>query len=326
MKKKRWSTIKYQCKMTLIFLHEALMFFVLLLKHNASSYTDKRKKKMEYTLLRENHVIEKGMSISNPRKGFGQSKVKKLIDRLDKYVSLFGMNDFLNYPLSTIKNYIHYTKNNSVEIDEIEMSYQKLISKINNYELNIESGVKLINKKEICNTTNFNFAEFAKSRHSIRMFSDETPSKEKIIKALEIAQLTPSACNRQAWHTYVFEGEKCTELINQQGGANGFEDEIQTAILITADMNAFLYYEPYQAYIDGGMYSMSLIYALHSLNLATIPLSTGFSFNKTRKIKEKFNISPNEVLIVIIGVGEMLDNFNVAISTRNSIEKTNKWI
>lgn len=33
---------------------------------------------MQYTLLRENHTIEKGLSMRNPRKGFGKKSVKSI--------------------------------------------------------------------------------------------------------------------------------------------------------------------------------------------------------------------------------------------------------
>ena len=54
------------------FIKEAYHFYSLLSKYNASHHTDEDMEKMQYTLLRENHVIEKGMSMRNPRKGFGQ--------------------------------------------------------------------------------------------------------------------------------------------------------------------------------------------------------------------------------------------------------------
>ena len=90
------------------FLKEAYHFYLLLSKYNASHHTDEDMEKMQYTLLRENHVIEKGMSMRNPRKGFGQKKVANLLQRLQKYFELYSDRDkeFLKYPLSTIKQYI----------------------------------------------------------------------------------------------------------------------------------------------------------------------------------------------------------------------------
>ena len=97
-----------QIKIIFNIIRECVRFMFYNLVHNASIKTDNNIHKMQYTLLRENHIIEKGMSMKNPRKGFGQEKVMKLIIRLGKYFEYYGKEDpqFLNYPLSTINNYI----------------------------------------------------------------------------------------------------------------------------------------------------------------------------------------------------------------------------
>lgn len=87
-----------------IFMLEAYHFFKLLVKYNASINTDRDIAKMQYTLLRENHTIEKGLSMRNPRKGFGQKKVLNILIWIDKYVTLYYNKDkeFVDYLLSTI--------------------------------------------------------------------------------------------------------------------------------------------------------------------------------------------------------------------------------
>ena len=77
-----WLRLKLQ------FLEEAYYFWLLLCRHNASVNTEASMKKMQYILLREAHVIEKGMSMRNPRKGFGQEKISALFDMMDEYLSM----------------------------------------------------------------------------------------------------------------------------------------------------------------------------------------------------------------------------------------------
>ena len=302
-----WKDIFYFCKLTM--------------KYNASISTNNDIEKMQYTLLRENHTIEKGLSLKNPRKGFGQLKVLKLLKRLNKYSDIYGKTDkeFLIYPLGTIKHYINYTKSMEVEIPIIEREYKILMEKSGFVDVKEQGGIIQISKDEILKKCNNNFESLLTSRHSIRYFSKET-----IEKALKLAQKTPSACNRQSWHTHVFQGEESINLIKWQGGSHGFENEIRTSILVTANLKAFLYYELHQAYIDGGLYAMNLINALHSLGLGTIPLSCGFTHDKLKKLVD-FDIPQNEVPIVIIGVGNLLENFNVAISKRKDIGQTNRF-
>lgn len=315
-------------KMKYALIKEGYIFIKKILKHNASINTDEDIMKMQYTILRQNHVIEKGMSMRFPRKGFGQDKVLFLICRLSKYYDLYGKRDlfFLIYPLSTILEYIKYTKNNDVDIFSIEAEFKRLYEKtgftISDLEAN-EGGIKLISRIDILNSVqNLDFKSFVQSRHSIRYFSPELPDYKLIEKALEIAQYTPSACNRQGWMAHIFMGAKNRDLLGWQGGANGFYEEIPMSILVTANMSAFLSYEPNQVYVDGGLYAMSLLYAIHSQGLGTISLSCGFYSSKLSALYERFDIPDNEVPIMIIGVGCLLENFNIAISKRKDISRT----
>lgn len=307
------------------FLDDIYYFWKITSKFNASCKTNDDIEKMQYTLLRENHTIEKGLSMRSPKKGFGQEKVKRLLEKLNLYVNKYGELDidFLAYPLATLQHYIDYTKSKGIKIDEIENEFNNLLKKsklaIPNY-----AGVVLISKDQILNECNKSFESLLFSRHSIRYFSNAPVQNELIEKALKLAQRTPSACNRQGWKTHIFQGEKSIELIKWQGGSRGFENEIKYSILVTANLKAFLYYEIHQAYIDGGLYAMNLINALHSLGLGTIPLSCGFTHRKLKQLSN-FNIPKNEVPIVIIGIGNLLDNFNVAVSSRKKISETNSF-
>ncbi|MDD3162081.1 MAG: nitroreductase family protein [Bacteroidales bacterium] len=304
---------------------EVIAFLKQLLKYNASVNTDEDIQKMQYTLLRENHVIEKGLSMRHPILGFGKAKVKSLLDRLNKYYALYHASDpdFMIYPLSTIQQYISYTTSQGVQIPEIEQEFTMLVEKTQLREkLHAKCGIIALKKEDVLKTLPPNFFEFVSSRHSIRYFTKEIPDESIIRKALEIAQTTPSACNRQAWMTHIFRGDINQRLIEWQHGAHGFENEIHMSILVTANQKAFLSYESHQVYVDGGLYAMTLMFAIHAQGLGTMPLSCGFKASKLATLHSEFQIPENEVPIVIIGVGCLPDEFNVAASTRKSIDLT----
>lgn len=305
---------------------EALNFLKKSLRHNASVNTNQCEAKMQYTLLRENHVIEKGLSLKDPKNGFGQEKVSQLIEKLNTYTALYPKADreYILYILSTINIYLaHIRTNGNLALNNEAVFYQ-LLKKMNVHESELltPAGIKSISRNEILESCNTSFDALLSSRHSIRYFDKTIPDPVLIEKALILAQRTPSACNRQAWITHVFTHNNSYSLLKDQGGCRGFEEEIHCSILVTANLNAFLSYEVHQAYIDGGMYAMNLINSLHSLGLGTIPLSCGFYYTKLDAILKKYSIPDNEVPIVIIGVGNLLEKFNVAISTRKSITKT----
>lgn len=319
----------HRLPLSLQFLIEVITFWVRLCRYNASANTNNSRIKMQFTLLRENHIIEKGMSIKHTRLGFGQTKVAALINRLETYHRLYGTEDnsFITYPLSTISEYLDYQKKNGILMDDLENSFKKLctFANIDSDSLNIPAGIKYQTKMSIQSSAKGNFESLLYSRHSVRNFSDELPSRETLDKALTLASRTPSACNRQAWHTHIYFQEDSHNLLKMQDGCKGFHDDIHCCIVVTADMMGFLSHEPFQCYIDGGLYSQNLINALHYVGLGTIPLSCGFMTHKLDKIKKTFEIPDNEVMIVIIGVGCLVDQTKIAVSTRKPIEATNKY-
>lgn len=309
------------------YLFESINFWLKLRKYNASNHTSSDIEKMQYTILRLNHTLEKGMSMRNPRKGFGRQKASRLIGLLNHYSALYlsADKDFLQYPISTINSYINYTIASGIEIPDIQNAFKRLINRIGFVCKDSPGGIAIVTKEEILNGAFGNFESLLKSRHSIRYFDAEVPQIEEIKQALKLAQKTPSACNRQGWKTHVFMWDKSVELLKWQGGCNGFEEEIKCAILVTANLKAFFYYEVHQAYVDGGLYAMNLINAIHSLGLGTIPLSVGFNYKKLKELGCKFEIPDNEVPIVIIGVGVLQDKFKIAVSERKKIEITNTF-
>lgn len=323
------SKVRGRLPLFLQFLIEVLCYWIKLCRYNASINTERDCKKMQYTLLRQNHIIEKGLSMRNTRKGFGQEKVLNLIHRLSLYDERYGKNDksFLMYPLSTIKEYIAFQNNNGIEIPVIKKAFEDLCAKVgfNPDDLQMAAGVQLVDRNDIINDARGDYASLLYSRHSVRYFKDELPDRGTIEEALVLASRTPSACNRQAWHTHVYTGGDCHKLLRMQGGCNGFCDDIHCAVVVTSDMKGFLGHEPFQCYIDGGLYAQNLINALHYVGLGGIPLSCGFMSDSLSRMQKEFAIPANEVMIVIIGVGVLNEQTKIAVSARRPLTDTNTF-
>ncbi len=324
-----YKSIKARLPLSIQFFMETFSYWKRLCRYNASIRTDKDMRKMQYTLLRENHIIEKGMSMRLSKHGFGQAKVTALVERLRKYSKLYGKldHDFLLYPLSTIKAYIAYQHRDNVDVSDIETAFDKLCqeSGIPSESLQLPAGINLEQAVLLQAQARGDFSSLLYSRHSLRYFKDELPSKSVLEKALTLASRTPSACNRQAWHTHIYFGNDSHELLRMQDGCKGFYEDIHCSIVVTADMKGFLGHEPFQCFVDGGLYAQNLINALHYVGLGCIPLSCGFMSHKLLHMQKIFNIPENEVMTVIIGVGVMPDEMKVAISTRRPVSATNVY-
>jgi len=287
----------------------------------------KDRNKLEAYITKKYHSIEKGLSLPGARVGFGEKNIVELIDEIKNYIANYPDSEFILKPIEVL---IHYQEFNR-QHNNVNKKIEALITELPIIDLNKnrqhDVGIKIIQKKQIESVLNeFDFNQFIYSRHSIRDFAENEVADEMIIEALKLANQSPSACNRQPWHTYVYEKDKKDELLNFQGGCRGFVESVNKVILVTSDLNCFDINEIHQAYIDGGIYSMNLIYGLHSLGIGTIPLTTGFKRNKTNLLYNKFNIPKNHVPVLIVGIGNLKDTFTVACSARKSASLTNVFI
>jgi len=288
---------------------------IYLTNNLAASDRYRNSKKFRADLTIRSHAIEKGLAMPVPRIGFGEAKILELLDLLNEYHSSFGDGTFVAIQLAIISKYFEFQEKNLHSNEILKSKFNKLLISIES-KIPDEGGTILVSKDMISKSTNIDFKTFASTRYSIRNFSDETVEAELLNKAFEICRRTPSACNRQPWHLYVFSKERKNDLLKWQGGNNGFTDNIKIAILITGDYNSYFIHEKNQPYVDGGLYAMNLMYALHSLGLGTIPLTMAKKFPDLKFLRKEMKIPINEVPIVILGVGHLKDHFSVAVSER----------
>lgn len=243
------------------------------------------------------HPLEKALSLKNVRAGFGKEKIIQLISLYEKYCKVDG-NDMqvLNLTESIILNYIEFQKKHNIDLSFIPEKFFK-----SNADISISGAIDI-------SKDNFNklacFEKIATNRHSIRNFSTEKISREKIVDAIKIAQSAPSACNRQATRVYVCDdSEKINLIIKNHGGMSGFTDTA-AIFAITGDLNLYQNeYERNTLFVDGGIFLMNLLYALQSQGIANCPIIWGSEPDKDNFLYSLFNIPKSETIISLIMAG-----------------------
>lgn len=283
---------------------------------------EKSKRHYETDLIFYYHKLEKGLSLPNPRVGFGRENANHLLSILKKYVKSYGWDETSVISLNTLYAYYNFNKKNNLNISDLYDMLESLKTTVPN-ELSIKTGGVHEIKKEDIDKRRINFKEFAYSRYSIRNFENSDVSLEIIREAVSIAQKTPSVCNRQSTNVYVFNDNPLKkEILQYQNGNAGFGDGASKILIITSELKDFRGgIERNQSFIDGGMYAMSLIYALHSLGVGTCPLNLCVTNETEMKLKKLAKIGESEVLIMMVAVGNIPERVMVASSSRRNIDK-----
>ena len=216
----------------------------------------------EAAITRLYHTIEKGLSYENYRAGFGKSNIDKLLNAMESYVQKGYDTEafFYRTALSCLYSYIERNAENGC-IEEALNSRVKTLPGIQNDE----GGAFWYTPTDEANVQKLPFDDFLRDRHSIRHFDDRPVSIETVKKAIELAQHTPSACNRQGWSTRIVCDKTVLKIIlENQNGNRGFGQEFDKILVVTGDVRYFSKSrETFQVFIDGGMYAENVLNALH---------------------------------------------------------------
>ena len=100
---------------------------------------------------------------------------------------------------------------------------------------------------------------------------------------------------------------------------------MQGVILVCSDMGCYNFQELNQSFVDGGLYAMNLMYALHFYDIANIPLTMAHKESYIKQIKKEMNIPLNEKPILLIGIGSYKNSWKVAQSNRKEWKDYTKW-
>ncbi len=191
----------------------------------------------------------------------------------------------------------------------------------------VGGGTHDIRREQVLAHARRDLAPFFASRHSIRQFAPDPVPRALIEQAVVMAQKTPSVCNRQTSRVYAFDDpiERRQVLACQRGNA-GFGHEIQVALVVTSDIEAFFTVgERNQCWVDGGMFAMSLVYALHSLGLGTICLNWSVEYPLDRRLHTVAGIPASQAVIMMIGVGFLPERLRVTQSPRKALDEVLHW-
>lgn len=296
--------------------HEKWQEVLILTKYiaNGNRYNDKNK--LHTDLVIRTHALEKGMSIGSVRVGFGQPKALALLDDLQHYLSLGGEKTFVGESCSIINKYILFNEQMGANMTNIKSKFYKFCE-ANDIILSDMGGIYVLDKRTTGLKSKGTFDVFSQSRFSVRDFGSERIPLEWIEKALALAEKTPSACNRQSWKIHVYSDEMLrNKIFSLQGGCKGFSEDMQYAILICGDIRGYNINELSQMYVDGGIYAMNLLYALHFEGVAAIPLTMAHKQNMIKRIKREMGLPENEMPILLVGVGSYKESYKVAVSER----------
>jgi nitroreductase len=252
---------------------------------------------LETIVLKDIHRIEKGLSLNDAKRPFGSDLARRISVFLERGKNIRNVEPI---DIRAIEALAALEKWN----DEGDRSLGKLTTLANPYSGTMDQTA---------------WAEFFQSRKSIRNYSDVLPPPDSldISKVIQWAINTPSVCNRQSWKVwYITEKSLVNKVLQLQNGNSGFRN-LNSILVFGVDRRKFtLGSERNQHWIDGGLFTMSTIWALHAQGFGSCLLNWSVSPERTSELRAIIGAEEYFEFISLCAVGRFEKDSLVAISPR----------
>ncbi|MDP2485781.1 nitroreductase family protein [Pseudoalteromonas marina] len=293
--------------------------------NNSMDLDDYSEGKLISRIILDTHVIEKGLTMPETKLGFGKARLKILMDNIKFFVLNFNtVNPQLLHGFSVIEEYFKFHENVGFELEpKIVSEYLNLqdLKKAKSFDHFQRNQVE-IKKLDYFSSIKAPFALFSESRSSIRNYSEEYVSNDALNSVLDLARNTPSACNRQAVRLHLYrDTDDIADILKVQGGNRGFGHLANFLIAIT--FKSSVYFEENErnsGFVDGGMYGMNILYALHAESIAACILNAAHTPEKDLKMRRVAKVPNDETFVAFIAGGIPPESFKIARSYRYPLD------
>lgn len=289
----------------------------------ASSFVnyDDDEQKLRAIITATYHNIEKGLSLPEPRVGFGVANIAKLVGYIDEVLRRFGPRPYLSTPISVLGAYVDFNERQGHSTGRIKDEWQRL-RQLNAAcdEPATHGGLRHVSRAEVLKTTAPVGLDFFESRHSCRQYAPLPVTPEQVAQAVAVAQKAPVVCNRQSGRVHAFlQQPDILRILELQGGARGFAQGVQAVFCITTDLRNFHGVgERYQGWIDGGLFAMSFLLGLHRQGIGSCCLNWSKDTDQDDAMRRLLKLPPHELIIMFVAAGHLPEQFVVAKSVRKA--------
>jgi nitroreductase len=274
------------------------------------------------SLLFQYHKLEKGLVMPGPRRLFGTEPALSVIEHLERW---HRAGHSLTDPvyLGALETLYGYRD----RIVEAQLdAHDTILSKVDTFlELHGTRTPALATPQPLAPAldTAQSYAVFqalALRRRSVRSFRPDAVPDEALRKAVALAQLSPSVCNRQTCQVVaITDPELQKAALAQQNGNRGFGHLAPLVLLITAEESDFFdASERHQPYMDGGLFTMSFILALESQGISSCCLNWCAPPQKDLAIHQLLALPASTRVVTMMVAGYAPADCEVARSPRRA--------
>ncbi len=277
-------------------------------------------------LRRGIHRLEKGI-LSKPRRDiFAVHYIRETVDFYERAVRSRGNgalvpDEELKWAHDVLEKYFAITGSHP-RIDAQRERFEKLPSP----SFGTNGQPKRPYKRDLSTPPSVDYEdllELSKRRRSVRWFRQEPVPRELIRKAVDVASLSPSACNRQPFEFRVFDDPELVDKVaSLPAGTKGFHHNFPAIIVLVGELrNYYGERDRHLIYIDASLAAMGFVYAAESLGLSTCCINWPDIEEYEQEADEVLGLEPDQRPVMFMAVGYPDPDGMVAFSQKKPNRK-----
>jgi nitroreductase len=274
-----------------------------------------------YRLRRDIHRIEKGLLMKERRTSFAADYITETVDAFEACMGRVSeRTPELEWAHAVLSSFFETVVGDprveaaARRFDAVSLPWKRG-APVCERDIARHSGLKP------CEVTFAQLLALAQRRKAVRRFLPRPVDPALIDRAISLARLAPSACNRQGYHFRVLtEPERIERVVSLSWGMSGFSPGIPILIAVSGRLRAFA--EPHDRhliYIDGALATAYLMLALETLSLASCPVNWPDVHEKNAGLGKILGFSRDERAVMLLAVGYPDPDCALARSERRSV-------
>jgi len=258
-------------------------------------------------LLRRNtHRLEKGLIMQPRRPVFAEAYIGETVACYETAVQSDQLcGEELKWATEVLQEYFSVVENTAV-IEPLRTRFEKAVAQAQATSAVSRSSIpyphKSLPQPQI---TTEQLELLYKRRRSTRWYQEKPVPDELIRKAINMASLAPSACNRQPYEFHVCNSpEQAAKVANFAMGTTGFSQNLQSLVVVVGDLNAYpAERDRHCIYIDASLASMQFMLSLETMGLSSCPINWPDIEAREQLMQRELNLPVYKRPVMLIAVG-----------------------
>jgi nitroreductase len=286
-----------------------------------------RPQETQYLLRRNIHRLEKGLLMRSRRDVFALDYIEETVERYAQIVINTCSENIvvkeLQWAHDVLTQYFSVVTAHPV-IDKARARFQSLPFVSSSeatcvpYKRNLDSPSPV---------TYDDLLTLSRRRRSVRWYLPQPVPRELIDKAIAVAALAPSACNRQPFEFRIFDEPTLVQQISLlPGGTTGFYENFPVIAVLVGKLSA--YFTPmdrHLIYIDASLAAMAFMYALETLGLSSCAINWHDEEAREKKMARLLELSPDERVVMLMSLGYPDPEGMVASSQKKELDLLRRY-